>query len=56
MLRFLMIAVSLGAFATAGMAIQAEADARPCVKAPKNYLPCPVTLQSHSLTRPEAIS
>ena len=45
MLTFLMIALSLGAFAMAGMAIQEEAQARPCVKAPKNYLPCPVTPQ-----------
>ncbi len=47
MTKFLMIALSLGAFAIAGMAIQAEAEAeaRPCVKGPKNHLPCPVTLQ-----------
>lgn len=45
MTKVLMIALSLGIFAIAGIAIQAAAEARPCVKAPKNYLPCPVTLQ-----------
>jgi hypothetical protein len=53
MMKFLMIALSLGAFAIAGMAIQAEAEARPCVKGPKDHLPCPVTLQrpQHDKTR-----
>ena len=42
MLKSLITALALGAFATTAIASQAQAQYKPCIKAPKDYLPCPV--------------
>jgi len=46
MLKLLIVALALGTFAVSGVAIEAEARSRPCIKAPKDNLPCSMTYQS----------
>lgn len=58
MLKFLMTALVLGAFATSVLAItgvvgQAQAQYRPCTNAPKNYVPCPLKPQGPQLPQPK---
>jgi hypothetical protein len=50
MLKFLIVTFALGAFAMTGLATEAEAQSRPCIKGPKDNLPCPMTHQ-----RPEQV-
>jgi hypothetical protein len=46
MLKLLTIALALGAFAMTGVATQADAQFRPCIKNnPKDNLPCPMAEQ-----------
>jgi hypothetical protein len=46
MLKLLTIALALGALAVTGVATQAEAQFRPCIKTnPKDSLPCPMTAE-----------
>jgi hypothetical protein len=51
MLKLFIVALTLGAFAMTGMPSEAEAQSRPCIKAPKDNLPCPMTHQ-----RPEQVN
>ncbi len=51
MLKLFIVALTLGAFAMTGLATEAEAQSRPCIKAPKDNLPCPMTYQ-----RPELVN
>jgi hypothetical protein len=43
--------LTVGAFAVTGVATTADAQSRPCIKAPKDNLPCPMTHQ-----RPEHVN
>jgi hypothetical protein len=43
MLKSLIIALSLGAFAVTGTTGQVQAQNGLCTNAPKNYVPCPLT-------------
>ena len=45
MLKFLMTSLALGLFAATLVAVEAQAEFKPCIQAPKNYLPCPMTAQ-----------
>jgi hypothetical protein len=42
MLKFLITSLALGIFATTFISVEAQAEFRPCIKAPKDYLPCPM--------------
>lgn len=50
MLKLFIVTFALGAFAMAGLTTEAEAQSRPCIKGPKDNLPCPITSQ-----RPEQV-
>ena len=45
MLKSFIVALTIGAFAVIGAAAPADANSRPCIKAPKDNLPCPMTYQ-----------
>ena len=45
MLKFLITSLALAVFAMTFIAVEAQAEFRPCVKAPKDYLPCPMTVE-----------
>ena len=51
MLKSFIVALTIGAFAVTGAAAPADARSRPCIKAPKDNLPCPMTHQ-----RPEQVN
>jgi hypothetical protein len=51
MLKSLIVALTIGAFAVIGVAAPADANYRPCIKAPKDNTPCPMTYQ-----RPEQVT
>jgi hypothetical protein len=54
MLKSLITALAVGAFAMTGIAVQAQAQYRPqCSNAPKNYIPCPLTPQGPQLPQPK---
>jgi hypothetical protein len=58
MLKSLITALALGAFALTGVAGQAQAQYKPpyrppCSNAPKNYIPCPLTPQGPQLPQPK---
>jgi hypothetical protein len=53
MLKTLIVALAVGAFAMTGIAGQAQAQYRPCSNAPKNYTPCPLTPQGPQLPQPK---
>jgi hypothetical protein len=55
MLKILTIALALGAFATAGVATQAEARFGLCIKNnPKDNLPCIMTTQGPQQVKPRS--
>jgi hypothetical protein len=55
MLKILTIALALGAFATACVATQAEAQFGLCIKNnPKDNLPCTVTAQNWQQVKPRS--
>jgi hypothetical protein len=45
MLKFLITSLAIAIFAMTFIAAEAQAELRPCVKGPKDYLPCPVVSQ-----------
>ncbi len=54
MLKSLITALALGAFAMTGIVGQAQAQYRPgCSNAPKNYIPCPLKPQGPQLPQPK---
>jgi hypothetical protein len=42
MLKFLITSLAIAVFVTTFIAVEAQAEFRPCVKGPKDYLPCPM--------------
>jgi hypothetical protein len=51
MLKFLIASLAFAVFATAFTAVEVQAEFRPCIKAPKDYLPCPMTAQRPQLPK-----
>jgi hypothetical protein len=51
MLKLFVVALTLGAFAVTSQATEAEAQGRPCIKGPKDNLPCPMTYQRPELVK-----
>jgi hypothetical protein len=51
MLKSFIVTLAIGGFAVTGFALNADAQSRPCIKAPKDYTPCPLTHQ-----RPEFVN
>jgi hypothetical protein len=51
MLKFLMTSLALTAFAATFVTVDAQAEFRPCIKSPKDYLPCPMTAQRPQLPK-----
>jgi hypothetical protein len=45
MLKVLVTSLALALFGTAFVAVKAQAEFKPCIQAPKNYLPCFTTSQ-----------
>ena len=45
MLKFIITSLALAVFAVTFIAVEAQAEFRPCIKAPKDYLPCPMASQ-----------
>ena len=45
MLKFLMTSLALTLFAATFVTVDAQAEFRPCIKGPKDYLPCPIASQ-----------
>jgi hypothetical protein len=52
MLKFLITTLALAVFAMTFTGVEARAEYRPCVKAPKDYLPCPMTAQRLQFAKP----
>jgi hypothetical protein len=52
MLKSLIFTVALGAFAMAGIASPAQAESKPCLKSPKDSVPCFATPQRSQLAQP----
>jgi hypothetical protein len=51
MLKLLIASLALAVFASTFIAVDVHAGPRPCIKAPKNYLPCPMKTQRPQLSR-----
>ena len=51
MLKFLITSLALTFFAAAFVTAEAQAEFRPCIKAPKDYLPCPTKAQRPKLSK-----
>jgi hypothetical protein len=51
MLKFLITSLALALLGTAFVTVEARADFRPCIKAPKDNLPCPMTAQRPQLPK-----
>lgn len=51
MLKSFIVALAIGVLAVIGAAAPAEAQSRPCIKAPKDNLPCPMTYQRPELVK-----
>jgi hypothetical protein len=45
MLKSFIVALAIGTVAVTGVSTTADAQSRPCIKAPKDNLPCPMTHQ-----------
>jgi hypothetical protein len=52
MSKLIITSLALAVFAMASIAVEAQAEFRPCVKAPKDYLPCPATSQRLQFAKP----
>jgi hypothetical protein len=51
MLKSFIVALAIGTVAVTGVATTADAQSRPCIKAPKDNTPCALTHQ-----RPETVN
>jgi hypothetical protein len=51
MLKLVITSLALTFFAMASIGVEAQAEFRPCIKAPKDYLPCPVTSHRPQLAK-----
>ena len=53
MLKSFIVALAIGVFAVTGVATTADAQSRPCIKAPKDNLPCPIHIKGRARELPQ---